>query len=42
VVVVNLSGSPAQGRIPLAWTDLPGRGLFVSLDPWQFHLLRLA
>ena len=25
VVIVNLSGDPAQGRIPLAWTDLPGR-----------------
>ena len=25
VVVVNLSGQPAQGRIPLGWPDLPGR-----------------
>jgi hypothetical protein len=25
LVVVNLSGQPAQGRIPLAWPDLPGR-----------------
>jgi hypothetical protein len=25
VVVVNLSAQPAQGRIPLDWTDLPGR-----------------
>jgi hypothetical protein len=25
VVVVNLAGQPAQGRIPLAWPDLPGR-----------------
>jgi hypothetical protein len=25
VVIVNLSGDPAQGRIPVAWTDLPGR-----------------
>jgi hypothetical protein len=25
VVVVNLSGEPAQGRIPLDWKDLPGR-----------------
>ena len=25
VVVVNLSGRPAQGRIPLGWPDLPGR-----------------
>jgi hypothetical protein len=25
VVVVNLSGQPAQGRIPIAWPDLPGR-----------------
>jgi hypothetical protein len=26
VVVVNLSGQPAQGRIRLDWPDLPGRG----------------
>jgi hypothetical protein len=26
VVVVNLSQVPAQGRIPLPWPDLPGRG----------------
>jgi hypothetical protein len=26
LVVINLSGQPAQGRIPLAWPDLPGRG----------------
>ncbi len=26
VVVVNLSGTQAQGRIPLSWPDLPGRG----------------
>ena len=25
VVVVNLSGQPAQGRLPLDWPDLPGR-----------------
>ena len=25
LVVVNLSGQPAQGRIPLDWPDLPGR-----------------
>jgi hypothetical protein len=25
VVVVNLSAEPAQGRIPLDWTDLRGR-----------------
>ncbi len=25
LVVVNLSGQPAQGRIPLNWPDLPGR-----------------
>ena len=25
VVVVNLSGQPAQGRLPLGWPDLPGR-----------------
>ena len=64
VVVINLSGQPAQGRIPLSWPELPGRtwrlsdilgqrrfdrdggelaspGLFVALDPWQFHLLAL-
>jgi hypothetical protein len=65
LVVINLSGQPAQGRIPLGWPDLPGRGwqltdllagtvfdrdggelaspgLFVSLEPWQFHLLALT
>jgi hypothetical protein len=26
VVVVNLSGQPAQGLIPLPWDNLPGRG----------------
>ena len=26
LVVVNLSGQPAQGRIPLGWPDLCGRG----------------
>jgi hypothetical protein len=26
VVVVNLSAGPAQGKIPLPWPDLPGRG----------------
>jgi hypothetical protein len=26
VVVINFSGAPAQGRIPLSWPDLPGRG----------------
>jgi hypothetical protein len=64
VVVVNLSGQPAQARISLDWPDLPGRrwqlteilgqnvferdggelaspGLFVDLEPWQFHLLAL-
>ena len=64
VVVVNLSGQPAQGRIPLGWADLPGQGcrladllsdavferagdelasagLFVALEPWQFHVLAL-
>ena len=25
VIVVNLSADPAQGRIPLGWTDLPSR-----------------
>ena len=25
LVVVNLSGQPAQGRLPLGWPDLPGR-----------------
>ena len=62
VVVVNLSGQPAQGLIPLGWPDLPGRdwrledllsgavfvrdggelagpGLFVDLEPWQYHVL---
>jgi hypothetical protein len=64
-VVVNLSGQPAQGRVPLAWADLPGRswrltdllgeqvfdrdgtelagpGLYVALEPWQYHLLALC
>ena len=64
VVVVNLSGQPAQGRIPLGWADLrarscrladllsnavferagdelAGAGLFVALEPWQFHVLAL-
>jgi hypothetical protein len=62
VVVINLSGQPAQGQVPVEWADLPGRtwrlsdlltgqvferegrelaspGLFVALEPWQFHLL---
>jgi hypothetical protein len=26
VVVVNFSAEPAQGRVGLSWTDLPGRG----------------
>ncbi|HTT52067.1 MAG TPA: hypothetical protein VMH35_11760 [Streptosporangiaceae bacterium] len=62
LVVVNLSGQPAQGLVPLGWPDLPGRdwelasilgpevfqragaelawpGLYVVLEPWQFHLL---
>ncbi len=62
LVVVNLSGQPAQGLVPLGWPDLPGRdwelasilgpdvyhraggelarpGLYVALEPWQFHLL---
>ena len=26
LVVVNLSGQPAQARVPLDWPDLPGRG----------------
>ena len=65
LVVVNLSGQPAQGRVPLAWADLPGRswrltgllgdqvfdrdgtelaspGLYVALEPWQYHLLALC
>jgi hypothetical protein len=25
-VVVNFSAEPAQGRVGLSWTDLPGRG----------------
>jgi glycosidase len=64
VVVINFSGQPAQGRVPLQWADLPGRnwpltdllagevferdggelaapGLYVSLGPWEFHLLAL-
>lgn len=64
VVVVNLSGAPAQGRVSLPWQDIAGRtvrlhdvlndsdlerdgdelagaGLYVSLDPWQFHVLVL-
>ena len=64
LVVINYSDRPAQGRIPLPWTDLRGRpceltglladstyeregdelvdpGLFVALDPWQWHLLAL-
>ena len=32
VVVVNFSGQPAQGRVPLPWPDLPGR---------QWHLTDL-
>jgi hypothetical protein len=65
LVVVNLSPWSSQGRIPLGWPDLPGRGwtmrdllgqdtferdgseladpgLFVSLDPWKFHLLAVG
>jgi len=30
VVVVNLSGQPAQARIQLGWPDLPGRGWFLT------------
>jgi hypothetical protein len=30
VVVINLSGQPAQGRIPLAWPDLPGRSCLLT------------
>ena len=64
VVVVNLSGAPAQGRVLLPWPDtgakswqftdllegtgfdrdgaeLQSQGLFVSLDPWQAHVLTL-
>ena len=64
MVVINFSGQPAQGRVPLQWADLPGRnwpltdllagevferdggelalpGLYVSLGPWEFHLLAL-
>ena len=26
LAVVNLGGTPAQGRVPLPWDDLPGRG----------------
>ncbi len=65
VVVINLSGQPAQGRILLTWPDVRGRdwrledllagvvfirdggeladsGLFVTLVPWQCHLLALG
>ena len=65
VVVINFSGQPAQGRVPLPWADLPGRnwpltnllagevferdggelaapGLYVSLGPWEFHVLQAA
>jgi glycosidase len=65
VVVVNLSGRPAQGRVQLAFPDLAGRdwrledllsgavfvrdggelagsGLFVALEPWQYHVLALG
>jgi len=64
LVVVNLSGAPAQARVPLPWDDLHGKshnfhdllldldfardgdeavdpGLYVALDPWQFHVLRV-
>jgi hypothetical protein len=39
VVVVNLSAQPAQGRIPLGWPDLPGRGWHLSslLDDSAFE-----
>ena len=30
VVVVNLSGQPAQGQIPLDWPDLPGRNWWLT------------
>ena len=30
LVVVNLSGQPAQGRIPLDWPDLPGRSWWLT------------
>jgi hypothetical protein len=30
VVVVNLSGQPAQGRIRLDWPDLPGRSWWLT------------
>ena len=62
VVAVNLSASPAQGRLRLPWPDLAGgnvvlhdplagieltrdgtelteAGLYIALEPWQFHLL---
>jgi hypothetical protein len=65
LVVINLSGQPAQARIPLPWPELPDRdwrltdllsgtvferdgdelarpGLYVALDPWQYHLMALT
>ena len=64
LVVVNLSGDPADGRVRLPWTDLDGPvtfadrlsdddferdgsevvgdGLYVALDGFGVHLLRLV
>ena len=39
VVVVNLSGEPAEGRVALGWTDLRGRGWKLTdlLDDREFE-----
>jgi len=65
IIVVNLSGVPAQGRVHLPWGDLRGgawrlhdrlsdtvfihdgvemseQGLYVGLEPWNYHLLRCS
>ena len=63
LVVVNLGGGTASGKIHVPWQDLRGRrwrltdptqdltfdragddmadGLYVELEPWHWHLLRL-
>ncbi len=65
IVVINLSDTASQGRVPLGLPQLRARqwqladliadvcferdgdeledpGLFVALEPWQFHLLKLS
>ena len=64
LVVVNLSGGSASGRVSLPWDELRGRpwqlddaaggeryersgddlrdGLYVSLEPWSWHLFDLT